>query len=680
MAAPPPAPAPPSPPPPPPPSPPGDGRRSTGERLIAELATPPTRPADARKNALTALREACARFGDRAAVRYPGAREGQLETITYANLWKRVAELALGLRAAGVAQDDRVLIMTENGPEALIAELATIANRALSVVLFPTYPVDVLRGIAAAVEPKVAIVESGAPLARFLEARRDAQDKLKVISFGDGVPGPRGEIRPLSPIFADGRRRLDRSLAEGKGDAFEALLARVSYDDAIAIAYSAGTTGAPRGAVLTHANVLGGDLGVLVGHVTPHDTGLVAIPLAQPFARLTVCYGLLRAGASVAPCPPGDGLLPLIERLQPTGLFLAPGAIEPLEAEIKRRVTLARGLNRRVIDWALARARSARAEGAKVPFWVDRFVLGRIRARLGRRIRYAFVGGAADGNVLSFFQDLGVDTYEGYAITEATPCIAVNRPEREDANRYGSGVVGRVAPGVDIAIDDDGEIRARGLVLMREYWRDPAATRRALWGGGWIRTGDVGYVNKNGYIVVEDRKADLLRLADGRYVCPALVEAVLGRSPLVREIVVIGRGRPFVSALVLPSFQELAARVHASSPELAKRSTRRELMSNPASRLQIEMELLGRSIGIPDYARPRKARLISMPFSVGNELTPWGTPRRRAIEDRFKLQIDALYTEKSGLPKGLTGADSGGIPVTGDETQEMAGLRAIKPV
>lgn len=646
-------------------------RRITRERAGTADAGPPEAPW--RGTFLGALRDAVKRFAERPALR--SRRSGKWETITFDAVWKRAAELAMGLRAAGVTKDDRVLIIAENSAEAVYAELATFACRALSVVLHPRFAPSVLREITNQVQPRVAIVESGQALARYLEARADAQDRVKVISFGDGIPGPRGEIRGLSAILADGRRRLERCRVEGTGDPFEQLVDRTRPTDAIAIAYTSGTTGAPRGAVFGHENILAGDLPLLFGPPSPEDVALIQMPLASPFARMTVAYQLLLAGGSVAFSGVDARLIEALAAHEPTMLFLSSGTLEPLEIEIKRNVREQTHVGRRLTDWALRRAREARTEGGGRPPWiVDKLILSRIRQYLGGRIRLVYIGGAADGDVLSFFQDAGIDTYEGYGVTEATPLVALSRPDGSEASRYGDGVVGRPLPGVAVTTDDDGEILASGLVNMRGYWKDDAASAEALLPDGRLRTGDLGYLDPSGQIVLQDKKGHVLRLADGSIVAPAPVELALrAGSSLVKQITLVGQGRPFLVALVLPDWRELAARVYRAQPDLAKSATKKQLLSNPASRVTVEIEVLTKALSLPfAAARPKKIRLIAMGFSTAYELSPSGALRRDAIEDRYRTMIDQLYAEAAADEAAMTAAVAGGrIESCGEETMEM---------
>jgi long-chain acyl-CoA synthetase len=623
---------------------------------------------------LAAIREAVRRWPERPAIR--ARKAGKWEAVTFQALWRRVGELTMGLRNAGVTKDDRVLVVAANGPEIVYAELAAVACRALSAVLHPRYTTPVLRHVLESAQPRVAIVESGEPLARYLEAREHVAERVKVISFGDGVPGPRGEVRKLSAILAEGRRRIERCRAENLPDPFEQLVERTRPSDAVAVAFTSGTTGPPRGAVMGHENAVAGDFPLLFGTPTPDDVGLVQMPFSQPFARFTVAYQLLAAGASIAFPGTDARLIDALAAYEPTMLFLGAGTLEPLEREIKGRVLEQNRLGRWLTDWALGKAREARGDpGRRLPWYVDRFILSRIRQHLGGRIRFVYIGGAADGHVLSFFQDAGIDTYEGYAVTEATPLVALSRPEAGEEARFGEGVAGRPLPGVQVRSDEDGEILVRGLANMRGYWRDEAGSEAALLEDGWLRTGDLGYIDKAGQVVLQDRRGDAIQLADGTLVCPAPVEAALkAGSSLIREIVLVGRGRPFPVALVLPDWKELAARVYRAQPELARAARRGQLLANPASRVAVESEVLARAAALPTpRAAPRKVRLISMAFTTQTELSPTGALRRDALEDRYRHMIDALYEEaaaEEAAERAVPGAPA--VP-TGAETQEMRG-------
>lgn len=577
------------------------------------------------------LRYTLLRTPNAVALRARGAT-GEIVDSTYAALWRSIGELSLGLEALGVARGDRVLLYGENGPELVVADLATIACRALSVPLYPGAPTAAIRAHVRHCAPKVAIVESGPPLARFLEAVRDLPERPRAVAIGDRVPGAGGEIRALSSIQADGRRRLERAPR-----AFEDMADASRVADDLTIAYTAGAGGAPRGAVLRHENAIGFDLDWLFPKIGPGDLGLVHLPLASSFARLCVVYRLLFAGATVALAEARGRVVDGIAALRPTHLFAHQGVLDAAEQQIfsdirdatkaKRGGGFAAGLLARLV-WRRGRGKLAG------------IVLARqVHALFGGRLKVLYVGGLANRATIRFMHDAGLPIYRGYGMAELTPLVAANRPDVEGERRWKPGTSGRPVHGVKVEVRD-GEILVKGALVARSYWRaEPAAD--VLDPDGWFHTGDLGRLDEDGFVIVEDRKADVIRLADGTEVLPRPVETKLRESRLIAQAALIGGGRPHAVALVVPHFGALAKAAEARKLGALKQP---ELLSDPRVRAIVEEDALRRLAAFPAAARPRKIRILSMRFSeAGGELSPAQGLRRGAIEEKYRAQIEAMY-------------------------------------
>jgi long-chain acyl-CoA synthetase len=588
---------------------------------------------------ITRLRETALRMPAQVAVRAQPDGDAPPTELTYAGLWRGAAELALGLEALGLGRGERVAIVGENGPELLLADLATIACRGLSVPLYPSEPVVALRALLRHAAPRIAVVESGPVLARFLEAIRELPERPRVVAFGDRVPGPGGEIRAIASVQADGRRRLERAPA-----AFDDMADATRVRDEIGIQYTAGTCGAPKGALIRHECAVGWSFDSLFVPIGPGDTALVELSYANVFARLGACYRVLFAGGTVAFAPRRARLRDLIAALRPTLLFAAEGELERLAQEIVE--DLAHGSRRvqRLVEWGYGLATRLAGRRGRQGKISELLLLRRIRGRLGGRLRMLYVAGRASERTLAFYRNAGLPVFHGYGTAEHLPRIAIARPDAGGVRGTKPGTAGRPAPGITVKIAEDGEILVRGGVPARSYWRrDDGEGADVTDADGWFHTGDVGRLDEDGFLIVEDRKADLIRLASGVLVAPRPIEDRLRESPLVAQAAVVGEGRPYTVALIYPEMTAL--RRAAEARGLAARRPA-ELLSDEGVRALFAEEIARRTASIPEPGRPERFRLLSIRFSeAGGELSPPPVSglRRKPIEAKYRAQIDALY-------------------------------------
>jgi long-chain acyl-CoA synthetase len=558
---------------------------------------------------------------------------GEACDTSFADLWRAVGELALGLQALGLGRGDRVILYGENRPELLRADLATIAGRGLSVPLYPGAPAATTRAHCKRAGAKIAIVESGPPLARFLEAVRDLPERPRTITFGDRVPGAGGEIRALGSVEADGRRRLERDPR-----AFEDAVEAARVTDEVTIAFSAGTSGAPKGALLRHEHALGFDFEKLFVKVGPGDVGLVHLPFANAFARLCVAYRLLFAGATLAFADPRGPVLEAVTDLRPTLLFTHQGVLDQAEQQILAEIRDRKARRRSPAEWALELMTrlSWRRGGAKLANLV---LVRKVRSLFGGRLRVLYVGGLANRATIRFLHDAGLPLYRGYGAAEITPLVSLNRPDAAGEQGWKPGTAGKPLGGTEVRIADDGEVLVRAAGLAKAYWHGDAGD--VCDAAGWFATGDLGRIDEDGFLAIEDRKADAIRLADGTTVLPRPVETKLRESRLITQAALFGGGRPHVVALIVPSTRALAG-----AAEARKLGSLRppELLSSPQVHALLSDEIERCLAAFPPAARPKQFRFLSMRFAeASGELSPAQGLRRTAIEERYRAQIEALY-------------------------------------
>ena len=561
--------------------------------------------------------------------------------------FEQIRDVSLGLKSIGVGPGDRVALICETRPEWMVADLAVLTAGALTVPIYPTLPAERVRFILADAGASVVVASDEEQAAKVRAVRAQLPDLTTVLVIDTGTSGGETDgssARELS--FAEIERRGHRRLMQEEGLAreFKEAAAAIADDQLATIIYTSGTTGDPKGVMLTHgaivANVLDADTMITVSDT---DEALSFLPLCHALERQVV-YLYLFKGVTVTFAESLETVARDMVRVRPTVMTGVPRVFEKLHARILDAVSQAPPLRQGLFRWAfgvgLRRARAV-LDGREPSVLTrvqhglaDRLVLSKIRERTGGRLRFVVSGGAPlSVTVAEFLFAVGIPALEGYGLTETAPVLTVN-PE----GRPRLGTVGKALPRVEIRIADDGEILARGPNLMRGYYQKPEATAEAIQ-DGWFHTGDIGHLDDDGYLIITDRKKELLVTAGGKNIAPQPIEQRLKQDPLVAEAVLIGDRRPFVSVLIVPEFTEAAARASVSAetdPET--------LVERPDVRALFETVVERVNAGLPRYEQIKKFALLSKEFSIASgELTPTLKIRRRAVAERCYKVIEGLY-------------------------------------
>ena len=567
--------------------------------------------------------EAARRFGAAPALRWKA--DGAWRDMSFADLGARVRDCAAALARRGVEPGDRVAIWHETSREWVIADLGAQVAGAVTATVYHT----LLPAQAAAI-----VRDAGA---KALVASRRRLESL-------GAEGILGTLVTVAIATEDFWTLLDEGRA-ARGTAEAAPPVRP--EDLSAIVYTSGTTGEPKGAMLTHASVLvNAEAGIEAFMPRGGHTALLHLPLAHVMGRNTVTPVTLLSGSTLALAEPEREKLPsnLVE-VAPTGFMTVPylldkfmgrvlemlGSKGPLMRALARRA-LALGRRRRVA--ALERRRRAGPifAGPRLAL-LDRLVLRKIRARLGGRLQWIVIGGSnSNRESVEFFWGLGIAIYEGYGATEVTNSATFCRP-----GAVKLGTVGRAACGGEVRLAEDGEVLVRGPQVMRGYWNRPEATREAIDAQGWYHTGDIGALDEEGYLRIVDRKKEIFALSTGKKVAPQAVENALKLSPLVANACAIGDRRRFMTALVVPDLEVARARLGLEAPPAADDPRVADLVRGEVERV---------AGALADFERPKRLRVLAEPFGQENDLlTPTLKLKRRRIAERFAKEIEALYAD-----------------------------------
>jgi long-chain acyl-CoA synthetase len=571
-----------------------------------------------------------------------GARWASITWNAYA---QEARELAAFFIDAGLQEGQHVAVWSFNRPEFVITSTATMLSGACTAPLYQTLSAPEAGYVLGHSDAPIAVVENDDLLAKVLEVRdrlpalrrvvlmegdATAVDGLAVVSWEDALRHGRGALGRLAV-------ELDR-----RSDA-------VQPSDVATLVYTSGTTGPPKAVMATHGNLIAAINGLApIVDLSSDDRVLSYLPLAHILERLNSEVRLYCAGnalwfaASIAEMPAE------LRDLRPTCFVGVPRVWEKMAATIETTIEAMPASRRRLVRWAIAvgeqsvdrRQRgepSTRMQRMRLRV-ADRLVLRKIREETGLDQAHTLITGAAPIAVhfLRFFHALGLEILEGYGMSENMTVTSVNR-----RGHALLGTVGQAVEGVEIRIAEDGEIQTRGEVVFAGYYKDPAASAETVV-DGWLHTGDIGEVDRDGYLRITDRKKDLIITAGGKNVSPTNIEDAL-RNALIANPVVIGDRRPYIVALL--TLDASGLEVFASRHGIPREAG--ELRRHPTllDAIRQHVEAVNRSLANVEQVR----RWIVLPgeFAVGVELTPTYKVRRRVVAERFAAEIESLYAPRA---------------------------------
>jgi long-chain acyl-CoA synthetase len=563
--------------------------------------------------------------------------------ISSSELRTAVEETSMGLRALGIEKGDRVAILSENRPEWAIADLATLCAGAADVSVYATLTPQQVGYILRDSGAKVIFVSTPIMALRVDEVRSQVPTLEHIVRFEpDPVPG----TMSLDELRSQGRKAL-----AGDQDAVRRVATEVRGSDVATLIYTSGTTGDPKGVMLTHSNLTSNVVAAekAISVLGVDDVALSFLPLAHSFERTAGHNFMLHAGATIAYAESVEKVPENMQEIRPTVMCSVPRLYEKMYARVNEKVAADPALRQKIFHWAVGVG--AKVFGHRVartkPGWLlkaefaiaDTLVFSKIKERTGGRLKLFISGGAPLAReIAEFFGAAGLLVCEGYGLTETSPVITCNRPDR-----LKPGTVGLPLEGVEVRIAEDGEILTRGPHVMKGYFGKPEATAEAIDPDGWFHTGDIGHLDPDGFLVITDRKKDLIVTSGGKNIAPQPIENRLKTNRYFGEVVMIGDKRKFPAALVVPNFEVLEA--WAAQRGLAT-SGREDLVSRAA----VQEHYLGLITELtPDLAQYEKIKKITvLPHEFTQEtgeLTPTMKVKRRVIAEKYRELIDKMYAE-----------------------------------
>jgi long-chain acyl-CoA synthetase len=566
---------------------------------------------------------------------------GRWISVSSDEMMLRAKQIAAGLHSIGVRRNDRVAILCDSRLEWTLTDAGCIFAGVVDVPIYPTLtPLQV----------EYILNDSGACVL-FVANREKYEELREVIVESPAVKqvvvfeaDTTGEMLTLAQLESKGA-----ALLKEQPELIERVSREISSDDLATIIYTSGTTGEPKGVMLTHSNLVS-NLSDSSGHLSfgEKDVALSVLPLSHVFERQAM-YMYLNQGMAVYFAESLLTIGPNLREVRPTVLVGVPRIFEKIYERIQERAAASGRSTTAILNWSVGVARKyAEYVIAHKPVpailkmqhaLAEKLVFSKWRDVFGGRLRLLLSGGAALPEELAYiYIGAGIPIMQGYGLTETSPVITAGAL---DENR--PGTVGKAIPNVEIRIAEDGEIETRGPNIMKGYFNKPEETRAVFTSDGWFKTGDIGTIDADGFLRITDRKKELFKTSGGKYLSPQPIEQAIKGSRFVSQVVLIGAGRKFPAALVVPNWDQIDSYCKLKGIEV---QSRKELCHHPRI-----LDLLHRQIDAltPNLARYEKIKAVALlenEFSIeGGELTPTLKIKRRVIDEKYRDVIDRLYEE-----------------------------------
>jgi long-chain acyl-CoA synthetase len=575
-------------------------------------------------------------------------RDGRWVPISSEEMLRRARHLAAGLYSLGVRRGDRVAILSESRPEWTLTDAGCLFAGAIDVPIYPTLTPPQVRYILNDSDARVLVLANEE---KFLQIR-EILSQCPAIEHLVFFEKPLGdETRGISLAELE---KAGETLEEAQPELVDRLARSIKPDDLATIIYTSGTTGEPNGVMLTHSNIVS-NLVDSSGHLSfaRDDSALSVLPLSHVLERVAM-YMYLYHGMAVYFGESLEAIGPNLREVKPTIFVGVPRIFEKIFARVKEKAAEKGRLNVAFLNWAVAVGKEyARlsTRHQKIPALLelkrkvaDKLIFSKMRAALGGRIRLLVSGGAALPEELALiYIGAGLPIVQGYGLTETSPVITAGVFED---NRVGT--VGKPIRNVELRIASDGEVETRGPQVMRGYYNKPEETRAVFTADGWFKTGDIGTIDQDGFLRITDRKKELFKTSGGKYIAPQPVEQMIKGSQFVNQVVLIGNGRKFPAALIVPDWERVESYAQLKG---IKARDHAELCRHPRIIDLFERQIEGLTPDLAKYERVKKVALLENEFTIeGGELTPTLKVKRRVIDEKYRKVIDDLYADAENTP------------------------------
>jgi long-chain acyl-CoA synthetase len=563
-------------------------------------------------------------------------------SVSSDELLARAHRIAAGLHVIGVQRGDRVALLSESRVEWTLTDAGSIFAGTIDVPIYATLTPPQVRYILNDSGACVLFLPNREKFIELKDALGECPQVKHVIFFeADGVTA--GDGLTLAQLEEKGRE------LEGREPGYIDASVETTPEDLATIIYTSGTTGEPKGVMLTHANLVSNLIDSSGHHdFGEHDKALSVLPLSHVFERQAM-YMYLHKGMAVYFAESLQTIGPNLREVRPTVLVGVPRIFEKIYQRIRESAAERGKVSVVLLAWSISVARAyAKFLLARKPVpaflklkhsIASKLVFSKWQRAFGGKMRLLVSGGAALAEDLSYiYVGAGIPIVQGYGLTETSPVITTS-----SIDEIRPGTVGKAIPNVEIRIAEDGEIEVRGPNVMRGYYNKPEETRAVFTSDGWFKTGDVGTLDKDGFLRITDRKKELFKTSGGKYISPQPIEQAIKGSRFVNQVVLIGAERKFPAALIVPVWEQLESYCKLKGIEVKSRS---ELCRHPRIIDLMQRQIEALTPNLAKYERIKKIALLEDEFTIeGGELTPTLKVKRRVIDEKYRDVIEALYQE-----------------------------------
>ncbi len=567
-------------------------------------------------------------------------RKGKWLETSVDEFREQVRSLALGLYELGVRKGDRVSIHSENSTEWLICDQAILSIGAVNVAIYTTQPPDQIKYILENSEAKVHIISDDDLFAETKPLIKEITTIQAIISI---QPSVHEKLKGFEEVM-----EMGRALYKEQPNLIDELRNAIEPDDLANINYTSGTTGVPKGVMLTHMNLASNTIASNL--YMPFDTTEIEEPRILSYLPLThmleriASYIYIYCGASVYYVEDVQDFRSDLITIKPIYFATVPRLLEKIMTGIKVRGQELSGIKKQLYYWAINIAEGYDPEdppqGMDALKWklADKLVYSKIRENMGGNLMGTMSGGAAlSPNVMRFFNGIGLKCGMGYGLTETSPVMSGSLP---DQIRIGSA--GKALVDVEIRIAEDGEIQTKGPNLMKGYYKMPEKTAEVMTEDGWFCTGDIGYLDDDDWLFITDRKKSMFKLSTGKYVAPQPIENALMNSGFIDQAMVIGNQEKFCAAIIIPDWVNMEKRFKQKGKPYPQSDIARN--EDVVSRIQLEVDKVNRKL--PHWEQVKRFVLLEHPFTIDKgELTPKMSIRRSTVKQNYADEIKSIYLE-----------------------------------